>query len=271
MTSASATSTADAAGEPVGTTKYGWRVVLFSGAGWFFDGYVINVWPLAIPFVMTDLHLTVENIGTITTVYVTAYMLGTLFGGTFADYLGRRSVLSFSVLFYMFLDALTAVAQGFWSLAFFRFMTGTGTGMELPVGSTFITEAVNDKWRARLLALMNIGYPARICVGDWGVCDNRRSMGLERGFRRLYHSRHRRLLRQAQGIRVASLSDGGRTARARRSKTRPRGEYYRVQKAICPGCSAGRALLDRQCIRVLGVLYVYPALPSEGPPNADIG
>ena len=127
-----------AAAEPARTSKYGWRVVLFSGAGWFFDGYVINVWPLAIPFVMIDLHLSVTDIGTITTLYVTAYMLGTLLGGTFADYLGPRSVLSFSVLFYMFVDALTAVAQGFWSLGFFRFMTGTGTGMELPVGSTFI-------------------------------------------------------------------------------------------------------------------------------------
>ena len=107
-----------AAAEPARTSKYGWRVVLFSGAGWFFDGYVINVWPLAIPFVMIDLHLSVTDIGTITTLYVTAYMLGTLLGGTFADYLGRRSVLSFSVLFYMFVDALTAVAQGFWSLGF---------------------------------------------------------------------------------------------------------------------------------------------------------
>jgi MFS family permease len=154
------TTPADAAAEPAGTSKYGWRVVLFSGAGWFFDGYVINVWPLAIPFVMTDLHLTVKDIGTITTLYVTAYMLGTLLGGTFADYLGRRSVLSFSVLFYMFVDALTALARGFWSLGFFRFMTGTGTGMELPVGSTFITEAVHNRWRARLLSVMGIGYPA---------------------------------------------------------------------------------------------------------------
>jgi MFS family permease len=154
------TTPADAAAEPAGTSKYGWRVVLFSGAGWFFDGYVINAWPLAIPFVMTDLHLTVKDIGTITTLYVTAYMLGTLLGGTFADYLGRRSVLSFSVLFYMFVDALTAVARGFWSLGFFRFMTGTGTGMELPVGSTFITEAVHNRWRARLLSVMGIGYPA---------------------------------------------------------------------------------------------------------------
>jgi len=142
-----------------GTSKYGWRVVLFSGAGWFFDGYVINVWPLAIPFVMTDLHLTVENIGTITTIYVIAYTLGTLAGGTFSDYFGRRSVLSFSVLFYMFIDALTAVAQGFWSLGLFRFLTGTGTGMELPTGSTFITDTVNNRWRARLIAIMNSGYP----------------------------------------------------------------------------------------------------------------
>lgn len=144
---------------PAVTAGYGWRVVLFSTSGWFFDGYVINAWPLAIPFVMTDLNLTVQEIGTITTIYVTAYMLGTLLGGTFADYLGRRSVLSFSVLVYMFVDALTAVAKGFWSLSLFRFLTGTGTGMELPVGSTFITEAVNNRWRARLLAVMNAGYP----------------------------------------------------------------------------------------------------------------
>ena len=142
-----------------GTSRYGWRVVLFSGAGWLFDGYVINAWPLAIPFVMTDLHLTLQDIGAITTIYVIAYTLGTLLGGTFADYFGRRSVLSFSVLVYMFVDALTAAAKGFWSLSLFRFMTGTGTGMELPVGSTFITEAVNNRWRARMNSLMNAGYP----------------------------------------------------------------------------------------------------------------
>jgi MFS transporter, putative metabolite:H+ symporter len=68
-------------------------------------------------------------------------------------------VLSFSVLIYMFIDALTAIAQGFWSLSFFRFLTGTGTGMELPTGSTFITDTVNHRWRARLISIMNAGYP----------------------------------------------------------------------------------------------------------------
>jgi hypothetical protein len=32
--------------------------------------------------------------------------------------------------------------------------------MELPVGSTFITEAVHNRWRARLLSVMGIRYPA---------------------------------------------------------------------------------------------------------------
>lgn len=148
----------------LGTTKYGWRVVLFSAAGWFFDGYVINVWPLAIPFVMTDLHLTVQDIGIVTTVYVAAYTLGTLAGGTVADYVGRRSVLSFSVLVYMFIDALTSVAQGFWSLSVFRFLTGTGTGMELPTGATFVIEAVSNRWRSRMIAIMDMGYPAGYLV-----------------------------------------------------------------------------------------------------------
>jgi hypothetical protein len=53
-------------------TKYGRPVVMSSVAGSFFDGYVIYVWPLAIPFIMSDLRLTVKDIGTITTLYVTA-------------------------------------------------------------------------------------------------------------------------------------------------------------------------------------------------------
>src|SRR5215471_12337824 len=123
--------------------------------------------------------------------------LGTLAGGTFSDYLGRRSVLSFSVLFYMFVDALTAVAQGFWSLGFFRFLTGTGTGMELPTGSTFITDTVNNRWRARLIAIMNAGYPFGYVLALGSFATIGAVWGLERGLCRLYHSRHRRLLHQA--------------------------------------------------------------------------
>lgn len=155
---------AEESGGFLGTSRYGWRVVLFSASGWFFDGYVINVWPLAIPFVMTDLHLTVQDIGIITTIYVAAYTLGTIAGGTFCDYVGRRSVLSFSVLVYMFIDALTALAQGFWTLSIFRFLTGSGTGMELPAGSTFIAEVVNNRWRSRMDAIMGFAYPAGYLV-----------------------------------------------------------------------------------------------------------
>ena len=245
-------------------TKYGWRVVLFSGAGWFFDGYVINVWPLAIPFVMTDLQLTVENIGTITTIYVTAYMLGTLLGGTFADYLGRRSVLSFSVLFYMFVDALTAVAQGFWSLSFFRVLTGTGTGMELPVGSTFITEAVDNKWRARLISVMNAGYPIGYVLAIAGVCHDWRGLGLAWGVCRLNRPRHRGLHRQAEGIRVAALSGGLGASQARRSASRPRRQHNRLPQALCrTPCRpsfTGLATPSRS-----GPSIHYPALPGKGP------
>ena len=136
-----------------------WGVVLFSGSGWFFDGYVINAWPLAIPLVMGTLNLNIQQIGLVTSVYLVAYMLGTLGGGTMADYFGRKTMLSVSVLVYMVIDALTATAQGFASLAVFRFLTGTGTGMELPIGATFISEAVKKNERAWMMGIMNLGYP----------------------------------------------------------------------------------------------------------------
>lgn len=146
-----------AVAEPKASNR--WTVVLFSGSGWFFDGYVINVWPLCIPLVMATFGLNIKDIGWVTSVYLVAYMLGTLGGGTLADYVGRKTMLSISVLFYMVIDALTAVAQGFTSLALFRFLTGTGTGMELPIGATFISEAVKEGERSRMISIMNLGYP----------------------------------------------------------------------------------------------------------------
>jgi MFS transporter, putative metabolite:H+ symporter len=136
-----------------------WPVVLFSASGWFFDGYVINVWPLAIPLVMTSFGLSIKDIGWITSAYLVAYMLGTLGGGTLADYVGRKTMLSVSVLFYMVIDAFTAFAQGFTSLVIFRFFTGTGTGMELPIGATFISETVKEDERSWMISIMNLGYP----------------------------------------------------------------------------------------------------------------
>src|ERR1700753_178486 len=146
-----------AVAEPQSSNR--WTVVLFSASGWFFDGYVINVWPLCIPLVMASFGLSIKDIGWGTSIYLVAYMLGTLGGGTLADYVGRKTMLSISVLFYMVIDALTAVAQGFASLAVFRFLTGTGTGMELPIGATFISEAVKEGGRSRMISIMNLGYP----------------------------------------------------------------------------------------------------------------
>ena len=192
-----------------GMTRYGCRrVVLFSGAGWFFDGYVINFWPLAIPFVMTDLQLTVENIGTITTIYVTAYMLGTLLGGTLRTTPGAAAFCRFRCCSTCS-STPSPPRAGFWSLSFFRsWATGTGTGMELPVGSTFITEAVDNKWRsARPISVMNAGYPvgyvlaiAAFLLYDW------RGLGLAaRGYLSPRSSPASRPHRQAEGVRVAAL------------------------------------------------------------------
>lgn len=136
-----------------------WTVVLFSASGWFFDAFVINLWPLSIPLVMSAFGLNIKEIGWITSAYLVAYMLGTLGGGTMADYFGRKTMLSVSVLFYVVVSMLTALAQGFTSLAIFRFITGTGTGMELPIGATFISEAVRENERSWMISVMNLGYP----------------------------------------------------------------------------------------------------------------
>jgi putative MFS transporter len=97
-------------------------------------------------------------IGLIATLFLAGLTLGTLVGGTWADYVGRKVALTWSVALYTIFAALTGLANSVGLLGFIRFLTGVGGGTELPVGSVFITEVSPPKYRGFLVTAMTAIY-----------------------------------------------------------------------------------------------------------------
>jgi putative MFS transporter len=141
-------------------------VLIASGLGWMFDSVVINLYTVALPQLQKEFGLTVQAIGGISSLFLLGYSLGSLAGGTMADYLGRRLSLGISIVCYTAFAALTGLVGSVATLGGARFLTGIGGGTELPVGSTYVAEVAPARWRALCVGLMNSLFSLGIFVAS---------------------------------------------------------------------------------------------------------
>lgn len=122
------------------------------------DSIVINLFTVVTPQIETDFHVAAAAIGLIGTIFLVGYMLGTVFGGIYADYVGRRKALGVSVIGYTIFGALTGLASSITILGIFRFLTGLGGGAEYPAGSTYVSESAPTRSRGAWVGIMNSVY-----------------------------------------------------------------------------------------------------------------
>ena len=78
--------------------------------------------------------------------------IGTLCCGFLADRFGRRSIFTYSLLFYTAASLIMAFQTTATGLNFWRFMAGLGIGVELVTIGTYISELVPKQIRGRAFA-----------------------------------------------------------------------------------------------------------------------
>jgi MFS transporter, putative metabolite:H+ symporter len=157
------------------TLRQAYIVTLAAGLGWMFDSVIVNMFTVALPQLEETFKLTEVTIGIISSLFLFGYALGTLGGGTLADYVGRRLSLGISIVLYTAFSGLTAFASGIGTLALFRFLTGVGAGTELPVGAAYVAEVAPRASRGLWIGIMNAVFSLGIFIaaaslyifGDW--------------------------------------------------------------------------------------------------------
>lgn len=146
--------------DDVATARTRWTITLAAAFGWFFDGYVITIYALTIPLIALEFHVSTAVLGgTVGSIFLIGYTIGTIGFGVSGDAFGRRLMLGVSIFGYGLVTALTALAQGVGLLAVFRFLTGVGGGGELSIGSPYVTEVWGPKRRGFGIGTMYIFYP----------------------------------------------------------------------------------------------------------------
>jgi MFS family permease len=142
-------------------SRYQWLVLAVAWLGWVFDSMDGTLYSLVQKPSMTELMGPAATEATIS-FYSSAVFSATLVGwamggvifGIIADYIGRTKALVATILIYSLFTGLSAVADTWWQLAIFRFITGLGLGGEWAAGAALVAEVWPDRLRAKAGAIL---------------------------------------------------------------------------------------------------------------------
>ncbi|MGE5232609.1 MAG: MFS transporter [Acidobacteriota bacterium] len=133
-------------------------------AGWLFDFYDLMLFAFLLVPIQRNLGLSTSELSLLLGASLAATAVGGLLFGWLADRIGRRTVLSATILTYSLGTFACGLSGGLASLLVFRIVTGLGVGGEWAAGQTLVGETFPARMRARFAAVMQTGAPAGIAL-----------------------------------------------------------------------------------------------------------
>jgi len=158
--------TADAAGsisarlDRLPATRTVWRLVALLSLGGFFEFYDLFFTGYIAPGLVRSGILTASTRGLFGTTGVASFVaamfsglfLGTALFGFVADRFGRRTIFTFSLLWYTVASVMMAFQNDVFGLNLWRFISGIGVGVELVTIDAYLSELVPRELRGRAFA-----------------------------------------------------------------------------------------------------------------------
>jgi MFS family permease len=141
-----------------------YTILALTWGGWLFDFYDLMLFSFLLVPIRRELGLTDTELSLVLGVSLGATALGGLLFGWLADRLGRKPVLSATILTYSVGTLLCGLAPGLVTLIVFRVVTGLGVGGEWATGQTLLGETFPARFRARFAAIMQTGAPVGVGV-----------------------------------------------------------------------------------------------------------
>jgi putative MFS transporter len=126
-------------------------VLIALGFTYFFSYYDITAMGVTLPSVVKDFNVSAGQAGIAITGNLLCYIVGAYCLGTLADYIGRRRALMLCVGVLTAGGLLTALSWNLVSLTVFRCITGFGTGAQIALAATWISEMSSKTTRGRNL------------------------------------------------------------------------------------------------------------------------
>jgi len=139
--------------------------------GVILSSYVVNamdrqIFPLLAPDIRHELGLNLSDMGLLTTILMFGMALAGLPTSFLVVHLGRKIVLMLGIVIFSAGTALSGLADGFFSMALCRALTGVGEAMQITV---IIAIAANcfTRFRAASIASVNVAFGVGTMLGPW--------------------------------------------------------------------------------------------------------
>jgi putative MFS transporter len=115
------------------------------------DGFAIFALGVAMPLIITEFHIDSAVVGLIGASLVLGAVFGAGFGGPAADHLGRKKLMLIDMVIVGAGAATSALANGPAMLFIGQLLVGVGIGIDFPVSSSYVSEVVPKRCRARMM------------------------------------------------------------------------------------------------------------------------
>jgi len=160
MKAAEATGSISARLDRLPATRTVWRLVALLSLGGFFEFYDLFFTGYIAPGLVRSGILTASTHGLFGTTGVASFVaamfsglfLGTALFGFVADRFGRRTIFTYSLLWYTVASVIMAFQSDVFGLNLWRFISGIGVGVELVTIDTYLSELVPKELRGRAFA-----------------------------------------------------------------------------------------------------------------------
>ncbi|SUP41678.1 MFS transporter [Veillonella criceti] len=134
--------------------RFHYKLLLIAGLGWAFDAMDTGIISFIMPVLTKEWHLTSTEIGMLGSIGLLGMAIGAILAGALADHIGRKKIITWTMLLYGIATALSALAPNYEFLLFCRLLVGLGLGGELPVVATLITEYSPQNSRGRFMVML---------------------------------------------------------------------------------------------------------------------
>jgi MFS family permease len=142
--------------------RYHWFVFIVATLGWMFDTMDQQLFNIARNPAMrvlvdpdsVDPDSVARASGDVTSIFLIGWGTGGLLFGVLGDLIGRARSMVLTILLYSVFTGLSALSQGFWDFAAYRFLTGLGVGGQFAVGVSLVAEVMPERARPSALGLL---------------------------------------------------------------------------------------------------------------------
>ncbi|MCL4535337.1 MAG: MFS transporter [Bacteroidetes bacterium] len=148
-------------------------VIIGLAFAYFFELGDLNTFAFAAPALIKVWNLTVSSIALITSLSFLGMFIGATTGGWFADRVGRKRGLIYTIVIYSLSSLLNAASWDVYSLGAFRFLTGIGLSSMVVIANTYISEffpaASRGKYQGWAMTFGLFGIPITSWVARFVV------------------------------------------------------------------------------------------------------